>query len=155
MWYRHNFGHDGPEAYLGLGINAKMSELQTAMGLSVLPYMEHIISERKRVCEYYNEYVNFDNLQKLKLREGTSWNFAYYPIVFESESQLLVTMQKLAVHSIHPRRYFYPSLEDLPYVNSKQCPITDDIARRILCLPLYTTLLNQDLNKIVITLNNG
>lgn len=151
----HNFGHDGPEKFHGLGINAKMSELQAAMGLSVLPYMEHIISERKRVCEYYNEYVNFDNSQKLKLRERTSWNYAYYPIIFKSESQLLETMRNLALHNIHPRRYFYPSLEDLPYINSKQCPITDDIARRILCLPLYATLLDQDLNKIVITLNNG
>ena len=48
MWYRHNFGHDGPERYHGLGMNAKMSELQAAMGLTVLPYMAHILNERKR-----------------------------------------------------------------------------------------------------------
>ena len=55
MWYRHNFGHDGHEKYHGLGMNAKMSELQAAMGLSVLPYMEHILAERKRVCSFYDQ----------------------------------------------------------------------------------------------------
>jgi dTDP-4-amino-4,6-dideoxygalactose transaminase len=153
LMYSHNFGHNGPEKYYGLGINAKMSELQAAMGLSVLPYMEHIISERKRVCDFYDQYIDFSNLQKIKLRKGTSWNYAYYPIVFESETQLLATMKNLAVHSIHPRRYFYPSLEDLPYINSKQCLITDDISRRILCLPLYTELNQEELTLITSLIN--
>ena len=140
MFYRHNFGHDGPEKYHGLGINAKMSELQAAMGLSVLPYMNQITFERKRVCDYYDLHLDFSKLSKLKIRDHTDWNYAYYPVIFKSEAQLLETMQTLAAHSIHPRRYFYPSLEDLPYINSKHCPKADDIATRILSLPLFTTL---------------
>jgi dTDP-4-amino-4,6-dideoxygalactose transaminase len=140
MWYRNNFGHDGPEKYHGLGINAKMSELQAAMGLSVLPYMEDITTERKRVCDYYDLHLDLLKVSKLKIRDHTDWNYAYYPVIFESEAQLLETMQNLAAHSIHPRRYFYPSLEDLPYINSKQCLIADDIAKRVLCLPLFYQL---------------
>jgi dTDP-4-amino-4,6-dideoxygalactose transaminase len=155
MFYRHNFGHDGPEKYYGLGINAKMSELQAAMGLSVLPYMDHITTERKRVCDYYDLHLDFSKMSKLKIRDHTDWNYAYYPVIFESEAQLLETMQNLAAQSIHPRRYFYPSLEDLPYINSKQCPIADDITKRILCLPLFTTLKVNGLKKIVIIINNG
>ena len=64
-------------------------------------------------------------------------------------------MRNLAAHSIHPRRYFYPSLEDLPYINSKQCPIADDIANRILCLPLYTILGEKDIETIVNLINHG
>jgi dTDP-4-amino-4,6-dideoxygalactose transaminase len=153
MWYRHNFGHDGPEHYHGLGINAKMSELQAAMGLSVLPYMDHITTERKRVCDYYDLHLNFSKLSKLKIRDHTIWNYAYYPVIFKSEAQLLETMQTLAVHSIHPRRYFYPSLEDLPYINSKQCPKADDIVTRILCLPLFTTLELEELVLVCELLN--
>ena len=140
MWYRHNFGHDGPEKYHGLGINAKMSELQAAMGLSVLPYMDHITTERKRVCDYYDLHLDFSKVSKLKIRDHTDWNYAYYPVIFESEAQLIEAMQNLAAQSIHPRRYFYPSLEDLPYVSTKQCNIADDIAKRVLCLPLFYQL---------------
>lgn len=155
MWYRHNFGHDGPEKYYGLGINAKMSELQAAMGLCVLPYMNDIITERKRVCDYYDEHLDFLFLTKLKIRQHTEWNYAYYPIVFESEAQLLVTIQNLETQNIYPRRYFYPSLEDLPYIDSKHCAIANDIAKRILCLPLYTSLKEKDLESIVTIINNG
>jgi dTDP-4-amino-4,6-dideoxygalactose transaminase len=87
-------------------------------------------------------------VSKLKIRDHTDWNYAYYPIIFKSEAQLLETLQNLAVHSIHPRRYFHPSLEDLPYINSKQCLIADDIAKRVLCLPLYTGFNEYELTLI-------
>jgi len=155
IWYRHNFGHDGPEVYHGLGINAKMSELQAAMGLAMLPHMEHVLTERKRVCDYYDNHLMFSKLSRLRLREGTDWNYAYYPIIFKSENDLLKTMEKLADKSIKPRRYFYPSLENLPYINSKQCPIAESIAKRVLCLPLYTQIGEQDLCIIATIINDA
>jgi dTDP-4-amino-4,6-dideoxygalactose transaminase len=155
MWYRHNFGHDGPDKYHGLGINAKMSELQAAMGLSVLPYMEHILTERQRVCDYYDQHLEFSKLSKLKIREHTQWNYSYYPVIFKSEEELLETMKRLSAEDVHPRRYFYPSLEALPYVNSMECPIAEDIAKRVICLPLYTTLEEKDLETIVNLINHG
>ncbi len=153
MWYRHNFGHKGPEKYYGLGINSKMSELQAAMGLSVLPYMKHILAERKRVCDYYDAHLDFSELSKLKLRAHTEWNYSYYPVIFKTESDLLKVKDKLKVENINPRRYFYPSLEELPYVNSSNCLIAKDIAQRILCLPLYKELQNEDLDRIVKQIN--
>jgi dTDP-4-amino-4,6-dideoxygalactose transaminase len=153
MFYRHNFGHDGPEKYHGLGINAKMSELHAAMGLSVLPYMDHITAERKRVCDYYDLHLDFSKVSKLKIRDHTDWNYAYYPVIFESEVQLLETMKNLAEYSIHPRRYFYPSLEDLPYIESNSSPIAEGIAKCVLCLPLFTTLELEELVLVCELLN--
>ncbi|MBZ9628895.1 DegT/DnrJ/EryC1/StrS family aminotransferase [Psychroflexus sp. CAK1W] len=154
MWYRHNFGHDGPEKYRGLGLNAKMSELQAAMGLSVLPYMDHIMTERQRVCRHYDKHLDFNALNKLKLREGAQWNYSYYPVIFKSESQLLKIKTRLKAQDIFPRRYFYPSLEDLPYIQSLQCPIADYIAKRVLCLPIYDSLSNENLKVITLIINN-
>jgi dTDP-4-amino-4,6-dideoxygalactose transaminase len=154
MWYRHNFGHDGPDKYHGLGINAKMSELQAAMGLSVLPYMEHILTERQRVCDYYDQQLEFSKISKLKIREHTQWNYCYYPVIFKTEEELLETMKRLAAEDIYPRRYFYPSLEALPYIESNSCPIAEDIAKRIMCLPLYTTLKFKELKLVCNLLNS-
>ena len=155
MWHRHNFGHDGPDKYHGLGINAKMSELQAAMGLSVLPYMEHILTERQRVCAYYDQHLEFSKVSKLKIREHTQWNYSYYPVFFKTEEELLEAMKRLSTQEIYPRRYFYPSLEALPYIVSNSCPIAEDIAKRVLCLPLYTTLEEKDLETIVNLINHG
>lgn len=155
MWYRHNFGHDGPVKYHGIGINAKMSELQAAMGITVLPYMDYILAERKRVCDFYNEHLDSSKLAKLKLRENTLWNYAYYPIIFESETQLLGVIENLERNNIYPRRYFNPSLEALPYINTNNCPKSTSLAKRVLCLPLYTELEESDLERIVNFINNS
>ena len=154
IFYRHNFGHNGPMQYYGLGINAKMSELQAAMGLSVLPYMDKIISERKKVCDYYDEHLDFSKLTKLKIRENTEWNYSYYPVLFKNEQILLKVQKALNRQQIFPRRYFFPSLEKLPYISSNVCPLAEDLSKRILCLPLYVGLQEKDLEKITQLVNS-
>lgn len=153
MWYRHNFGHDGPDRFHGLGLNAKMSELQAAMGLTVLPFIEKIIEERKRVCDYYDQHLDLNDLIKLKLRAGTQWNYAYYPIIFNDEDALLTAKASLEAVQVFPRRYFFPSLEALPYINVINCAIAHDFAKRVLCLPLFTDLVEEDLKLITKTIN--
>lgn len=149
LFYHHNFGHDGPLAFHGLGINGKMSELQAAMGLAVFPYLETIISDRKRVVDFYNENLDLSQIQTLKIRANTEWNYSYYPVIFKSEAQLLAIQKKLNEHQIFPRRYFYPSLNTLPYLERIAMPVSESISSRIMCLPLYVDLTNEDLNLIV------
>ncbi len=153
LFYSHNFGHNGPLAFHGLGINGKMSELQAAMGVAVLPYMETILTERKKIVDYYNQNLDFSKLQALKIRENTIWNYSYYPVIFDSEEQLLKVQIVLNENQIYPRRYFYPSLNTIDYVSGQTMPISESIARRILCLPLYVGLSNEDLNRIVEIIN--
>ncbi len=153
LFYSHNFGHNGPLAFHGLGINGKMSELQAAMGLAVLPYMENILAERKKVVDYYNQNLDFSKLKTLQLRENTQWNYSYYPAIFESEVQLLRVEKVLNENDIFPRRYFYPSLNTIDYAKGQSMPVSESIASRILCLPLYAGLTDEDLNRIVSVLN--
>lgn len=140
LFYHHNFGHQGKESFQGLGINAKMSELQAAMGLAVLPYIPSIIEQRKKVVEQYNTLLQDLPVRRLKVREGTDWNFSYYPVIFKSEQQLLTVLNALEKQSIFPRRYFYPSLDNLPYCSPTDCSVAHSIASRVLCLPLYVGL---------------
>ena len=137
LYYSHNFGHKGPLDFYGLGINGKISELQAAMGLAVFPYMESIISGRKEVVHNYEKHLDFSKLKTIKLRENTEWNYSYYPVIFESEAQLLKVQVTLNAQHIFPRRYFYPSLNTIEYTHGVEMPISESIASRILCLPLY------------------
>ena len=148
LFYHHNFGHKGNDAFHGLGINAKMSELQAAMGLSVLPYMDTILKAREKIVKVYNNAFKNSNLQSLKIREGVQWNYSYYPIIFKDETQLLKAQKALNKHDIYPRRYFFPALHTLPYVNSTYCPVVEKIAPTVLCLPLYYGLPIKDVEQI-------
>jgi dTDP-4-amino-4,6-dideoxygalactose transaminase len=135
-FYSHNFGHKGPLDFYGLGINGKISELQSAMGLSVFPYIVDIISGRKKIVDYYNSKLSFSHYKTMKLRDNTDWNYSYYPIIFEDEKSLLKVQIELNNNEIYPRRYFYPSLNKLKYVSSLEMPISESISSKILCLPL-------------------
>jgi dTDP-4-amino-4,6-dideoxygalactose transaminase len=136
IYYSHNFGHNGPTDFFGLGINGKISELHAAMGLSVLPYMQGIFCSRQKIIEFYKKNLSFYNFRTIKLRRGTEWNFSYFPIIFESEEVLFYVLQKLNKKEIYPRRYFYPSLNKLNYVSGNNTPISEIISSQILCLPL-------------------
>lgn len=155
LFYSHNFGHNGPLAFHGLGINGKMSELQAAMGLTVLPYLEKIIEQRKKAVNYYNDNLDFSKVRFLKIRENTAWNYSYYPVIFESELHLLETQKGLNEKDIFPRRYFYPSLNTIDYTSGKSMPISESIASRILCLPLSHSIEISEIEIIVNIINSN
>ena len=153
--YSHKFGHDGPLEFKGLGVNAKMSELQAAMGLTVLPYMDNIISHRKKVVGKYMELLDFSILKTMKIRPNTEWNYSYFPIVFQTEAQLVVVEKALQDNGVIPRRYFYPSLNKLPYVKEIQMPVSEKIAKTILCLPLSHEISLSEIARISNIINSA
>lgn len=147
--YTRNFGFNGLEAFAALGINGKNSEFHAAMGLTNLVYITDIYQKRKALTEAYNL-----KLKKLKAA-GPKWhskankNYSYYPLVFESEELMLRCIEKLKRNKIFTRRYFYPSLAKvLPYIESKDFPVTDNISNRVLCLPLYHDLSIEEVDLI-------
>lgn len=154
LFYSHNFGHNGPLDFHGLGINAKISELQSAMGLAVFPYMDFIIEERKKVVDFYNANLNLSLTKTIKIRKNTHWNYSYYPLIFDSEATLLRVQKALNKENIFPRRYFYPSLNTIEYIKAKKMPIAETIASSILCLPLFVGLTTTELNQISTIINN-
>ncbi|MFM7852971.1 MAG: DegT/DnrJ/EryC1/StrS family aminotransferase [Flammeovirgaceae bacterium] len=149
--YMRNFGHKGQEEFWGLGINGKNSEFHAAMGLTNLPYIEDILERRKELFETYNQFFQEYGIsfQRPFSSEDTQYNFAYYPVIFETEQQLLVAKDSLNAYHIYPRRYFYPSLDTLPYVNrSADLGIADSISKKVMCLPLYYELSKENIKII-------
>lgn len=144
------FGHEGDNHKM-LGINAKQSEFHAAMGLANFPYIAKIIADRKRVSDKYDELLN-GCLGRPKSQVNLDYNYAYYPVVFNSEQELTRVFSALNEQNIFPRRYFYPSLNQLPYVQGQKCPISEDISSRIACLPLYVGLKANEIKKICDTI---
>ena len=119
------------------------------MGLAVFDNLEHIFEERKKVVDFYLKNLNFDKVSTMKIRENTEWNYSYFPVIFQSEDELLNAQKRLNEAEIFPRRYFYPSLNTIDFVNGETMPISESIASRILCLPLYVGLTEEELKLIV------
>jgi dTDP-4-amino-4,6-dideoxygalactose transaminase len=147
MLYRQ-FGHINDE-YFSVGVNGKNSEFHAAMGLCVLPQLENIIEVRKKITQQYDAALS-ENYQRPLMDDELDYNYGYYPILFESESKLLQAIDALKQQNISGRRYFYPSLNELPYIEKQSCPVSEDISKRIFCLPLYYGL-EEDEVKIILS----
>lgn len=146
--YMVNFGHDGPEKFHGLGINGKNSEFHAAMGLCVLPKVSCLMAKRKQISELYDSLLMGMGLKRPFIRDAVQYNYAYYPIIFPTEEKMLCAQKKLNANDIFPRRYFYPALSTLSYVKSNNSKVAEDIAPRILCLPLYYDLTEESVYQI-------
>lgn len=149
LYYHHNFGHNGPLDFHGLGINAKISELQAAMGLALLPYMEEIFSKRKEQVQAYLTGLAGTPVKSITLRQGTDWNYSYFPVILPDTTSLQRVHDALLSSDIIPRRYFFPSLNNLVYTGNAPMPVSDSVSSRVLCLPLYFDLKQSEIEAIV------
>lgn len=143
-----SFGHRA-DNHFSIGINGKNSEIHAAMGLCVLPRIPSFIEERSGMCRLYDSLLAGSSVVRPEIPAGTVYNYSYYPVVFSSEEQLLRVRQALESRDIFPRRYFYPSLNKLPYLSREDsCPVSEHIASRVLCLPLFHDLSEKDIRLI-------
>ena len=144
-----NFGISGFDSFSELGINGKNSEFHAAMGIVNLRYIEDIKNRRQNIANRYDEKLKGFKHFRPKWREHSNNNNSYYPIIIESEALLLKCKEVLQLNEIGTRRYFYPSLASaLPYLDPIEMPITDDVSKRVLCLPMYYDLTIEEVDHI-------
>lgn len=148
------FGHNADD-HIQLGINAKNSEIHAAMGLCNLDDIDFVIEKRGEIINRYSENLEkFIFKPNINAEDNYIANNAYCPAIFESAEQTTKVLNALNENNIFPRRYFYPSLNQLPYVNGEVCPVSEDIAQRILCLPLYPMLTDEEQERIIHVIKN-
>lgn len=123
--------------------------MHAALGIANLKYFDKVLADRKQKYWFYKNALSSKKnirFQEIKLGEC---NYSYFPIIFESEAKLLEIVKKLNNENIFPRRYFYPSVNTyttiVPY---KHMPISEDVSKRVLCLPLYYDLQIGEINSI-------
>lgn len=149
------FGFENHTDIIEDGTNGKMTEVHAAIGLANLKYLDAALADRKKKYAMYKDALSKDNsLSFQKINEVC--NYSYFPVIFKDEESMLKVQTKLNDEHIFPRRYFYPSVNTftrlVPYT---PMPVSEDIASRILCLPLYYTLSEEDIDRIVNCIMNN
>lgn len=130
------------------GTNAKMTELQAAMGLCNLETIEEHIARRKKIYERYKRGLHPLGVRFQKII-ASKYNYSYMPVCFESVATRERVRLELQKRGINPRQYFYPLTVDYDYFkhsskyraqNKRHLTHARDISNKILCLPLYPSL---------------
>lgn len=147
MFLFRAFGHLDDD-YLSIGINGRTSEFNAAMGLCNLKHVNDFIKERKSINTMYRNFLGNSNLSFPVIPDNIEYNYSYFPVLFENEKVMLKVKKELEKNDIYARRYFFPSLNELPYVKGNSCPVSENKSRRVLCLPLYHRLPEEIIEKI-------
>ncbi len=153
-----NFGFAGETTVVGPGINAKMHEFQAALGLLQLKYIDQSIMRRKTITEIYRrELKGIRGIHFLGDRDGVTHNYCYFPVLInqdefgKSRDQVYEEFKKF---NIYTRRYFYPLISQFPTYKGLESakpgnlPVAEEITQKILCLPIYPNLKDEQVKKI-------
>jgi dTDP-4-amino-4,6-dideoxygalactose transaminase len=143
------FGHNEAKDIVEEGFNGKITEIHAALGIANLKYYDEVLQDRKTKYAFYKEALqDLTNVRFQTIKLGET-NYSYFPIIFDTEEQLLNVEKALHEAQIIPRRYFYPAVNTFSAIVSyKEMPIAENIAKRILCLPLYWKLNSEELERI-------
>lgn len=153
-----NFGIVDEVTVVAPGINGKMSEVNAALGLLQLKYIDETIARRKQLDAFYREQLReVRDIRCLPDADKYASNYAYFPILVGSNYPVSrdVLYQDLKHHNIHPRRYFYPLISDfpmyrgLPSAHRDNLPVATRVSEQVLCLPMSTALSEADLSRVV------
>lgn len=144
-----NFGHAGEVTVVAPGINGKMSELNAALGLLQLNYIDGALERRAIIDRAYRERLRgVPGIHCLGDAGETRANHAYFPILVRPDYRLSrdELNQRLRDVGIFPRRYFYPLISEfsmyrgLPSAHRDNLPVATLAAQQVLCLPIYPDL---------------
>lgn len=153
-----NYGILDEVTVLETGLNTKMSELNAAVGLALLPQMNAAIAARDRVATRYWEALS--QLQGLRClcpagQEGHN-SYAFPILVGEGYPMSRDGLyQRLRQEDLFARRYFYPLISDMPMYRHlpsaapEGLPVARRATEQVLCLPIYPDLDPIDQERII------
>ena len=163
--YLKNFGFAGETTVVGPGINAKMNEFQSALGLLQLKYIDQAIEKRRMITQYYRDGLqNVQGIRYLEDMEGVRHCYSYFPVFIDkhifgkSRDDIYEALKR---ENIFGRRYFYPLISQFPTYRGfpsatrDNLPVANSISDEVLCLPIYPGLTVTTLDKIIDMLRNS
>lgn len=156
--YLKNFGFAGETRIVAPGINAKMNEVEAAFGLLQLKHIDNALDERKAVYDRYCDMLSgIDGLGYINVPDEVTWNHAYFPVLIEPSFGISrdAVYEMFKADDILTRRYFYPLISSFamyrgfPTSAETHLPVANDIANKVLCLPIYPGLTAEDQQRVV------
>ena len=138
-----NFSFEGEDNVTGLGINAKMAEINAAMGLCNLKKIPEVLSHNKKVYDYYKEKLS--KIKGISLIDYPENEINNYHYIITEVDEREFGHSRDAIHGllksqgIFARKYFNPGChKSQPYrtiYSDIHLPHTDNLCKRVLALP--------------------
>jgi dTDP-4-amino-4,6-dideoxygalactose transaminase len=160
-----NFGFVDETTVVTPGINAKMNEVQAAMGLLQLKYINSAIEKRKQATERYRNGLNgIKGITYMEDMANVKHCYSFFPIFIDKDKYGKTrdeVYEELRKNNIFGRRYFYPLISQFPTYRGLESaqkglmPVAEEITEKVICLPLYADLTLEDQLTVLGKLNHN
>jgi dTDP-4-amino-4,6-dideoxygalactose transaminase len=143
------------------GVNSKMSEFHAIIGLHNLRHLDARLEERQTKARYF-----LDHIQQQTTFETLPWNsnvrhtFKDFTVLVPEAgaTQRDAVIQFLKERGIETRPYFFPPVHEQTYFRrfaDRPLPRTEALSRRVITLPFYTSITNEEMDCVVEALRDA
>jgi dTDP-4-amino-4,6-dideoxygalactose transaminase len=136
------------------GVNSRLDELQAAILDVKLRHLPAALAERRRVAGWYEAYLS-PSVPRPRLTPGAEHSYHLYVILAEDRSRLIDSLAADRIgHGIHypVPIHLMPAYRQLGY-RSGDLPHTERLAGRVLSLPCYPGLSEEEVRRVAEAVN--
>lgn len=154
-----NFGFAGETEIVAPGINGKVDEIRAAYGLLNLKQVDSAIEARRQTAIKYRKVLkDVEGISFMEDMPGVRHNYSYFPIFVDTEKYGMTRDElyfKMKEQNVLGRRYFYPLISEfstyrgLESAKLENLLISHKVADSVICLPMYHTLSEEEINRVI------
>lgn len=165
IYFLRNFGIKNEEEVISIGINGKLNELQSAIGILNMQGISSEMQSRSVLRQQYREMLgDLEGVELQPQQAGVTSSEQYFPVVIDpvkygrTRDQIYDELKNLGILA---RKYFHPICTD--FVPYRDCPIhsvrpvpyVSKVKSQVLCLPFHSGVDSQDLIDIEAVFKRG
>ena len=142
-------GQDKRYSHPRLGINGRLDTIQAAVLLAKFEIFPDEVIQRDRVGRQYTASINAmqSTIVAPQIRSNCTTVYAQYSIMANNREQLIAKLNKMNI----PTAVHYPvplHLQPPFYNNQLNLPVVEDVATKIVSLPMHPYLSTEDIEKV-------
>lgn len=146
-----NFGFGEPRNATMMGLNGKMSEVAALLACLRLESFEGVMQRRSELVALYRSLLPGLAFQPVKAqRQAHQFTSALLPRhLAPSRAQIQAELRRSGIETAN---YFSPHVAEQDYFKGKprlaSLPVTNDVASRIVTLPLFDTMTDAEVRRV-------
>ena len=149
-------GDEGRYQHVLLGFNYRLTEVAAVVGISQLRRLDEFIRRRKTCGGYLKKHLRrIDGLHPQETTPKADHSYSYFSLTLDPKRLKCSRDQfaeALTAENIDCAVHYPAPLTQQPAMKGLyggRCPVSEDVSRRILSLPMHPSLTDDDLKLIV------
>ena len=143
-----------------LGMNYRMTDFQCALGISQLQRTNKIIQRRTEIVDFYNkEFSNIKGIRTPILKKNVKSSWHLYTILLDDvnrDEMYRHLLEKGIIANVHYIPVYKHSYYKEKFrIDESEFPVTEDVFKRILTLPLFQKMTDDDAKRVVAAVKEG